>query len=76
MSITLITPLMLATSPVKLDVPAIEYDHTAQAQTGFQLAQWNTGTCFTTTTFNGTATYDFNGKPYDNDADSDSRGDC
>lgn len=76
MAALLLTPLMLATAPVTLELPASQYNHASQTQQGFHLAQYNTGYCFTTSTFNGTATYDYNGKPYDNDSDSDTSGDC
>lgn len=62
MLIELITPLMLATAPMAINVPESKYDHGSQVsiyKDGVKLAL----------TLNGTQTYNFQGKP--NDADSD-----
>jgi hypothetical protein len=61
MLIELITPLMLATAPITIVVPESKYDHRAQVsvQKNIKLAL----------TLNGTQTFDFNGKPHDNDND-------
>jgi hypothetical protein len=61
MLIELITPLMLATSPMTIDVPDAKYDHSAQVsvQKNLKLAM----------TMSGTQTYNINGRPVDNDND-------
>jgi hypothetical protein len=61
MLIELITPLMLATAPMAIDVPESRYDHAAQVSVykNMKLAL----------TVNGTQTFDFQGKPTDNDSD-------
>ena len=67
MLIELITPMILATAPVTLDVVPTTYDHVTQqavAPDG-QLIGTNTST------FNGTQTFDFQGRPSDSDGDRD-----
>ena len=62
MLIELVTPLMIATAPITIDVPKGAYDHAAQVtkyQSNYKIAN----------TFGGTRTYDFNGRPVDNDSD-------
>jgi hypothetical protein len=60
MLIELITPIMLATAPMAIDVPKGTYDHKAQVSThNFKLAL----------TMNGTQTFDFQGHPRDADSD-------
>jgi hypothetical protein len=61
MLIELITPLMLATSPMSIDVPDSKYDHGAQVsvQKNLKIA----------VTMSGTQTFDVNGKPRDADND-------
>lgn len=64
MLIELITPLMLATAPMSIDVPKYKYDH------GSQVSIYNTKTAqYRPTTFNGTQTYRFDGRPSDSDND-------
>jgi hypothetical protein len=64
MLIELITPLMLATSPMSIDVPKSTYDH------GSQVSIYNTKTAqYRPPTFNGTQT--FNGQGHPMDADND-----
>jgi hypothetical protein len=71
MLIELLTPFMLATSPATLpEGPKAEYNHAQQRSVvdpneKKQLLAW------TTMTAGGTQTYDFSGKPYDNDSDQD-----
>ena len=63
MLIELVTPLMIATAPIAIDVPKGAYDHAAQI-TKYQnekVAQYRT--------FSGTQTYMANGRPFDNDND-------
>jgi hypothetical protein len=62
MLLELVTPLMIATAPITIDVPKCAYDHAAQVTTyqdGYKVA----------ITFNGTQTYASNGRPFDNDSD-------
>lgn len=63
MLIELITPLMLATAPMAIDVPKGTYDHASQVST-----YKNMKTCMMTV--GGTQTYGFDGKPMDNDNDN------
>jgi hypothetical protein len=60
---TLLTPLILSVTPATINVPTAQYNHATQGAE--VVAQYNT----TTTTMNGTQTFDYNGRP--NDADSD-----
>jgi hypothetical protein len=64
MIVELITPLMLATAPMTISaVEPLKYSHEQQAvEAPYTVAQRNT-------TWNGTRTFDFQGKP--NDADND-----
>jgi hypothetical protein len=62
MLIELITPLMLATAPMTIDIPNGSYDH------GSQVSTYNAKTRLAAT-FNGTQTYRYDGKPYDADND-------
>jgi hypothetical protein len=66
MILELITPLLIATAPITLDVVDPSYDHATQVSS--TIAQVRT---MNTTTFNGTQTYDYQGKPRDSDSDSD-----
>lgn len=61
MLIELITPLMLATAPIAIDVPKSDYDHSAQVsvQKNLKLA----------ITYSGTQTFGANGQPRDADND-------
>ncbi len=66
MIIELITPLMIATTPMQIkDVEPLKYDHatqTTEVKEGFTVAQrWPT--------YNATQTYDYNGRPRDADND-------
>jgi hypothetical protein len=63
MLIELITPLMLATAPMAIDVPESKYDHTTQTSIHNKTAQYRPPTA------NGTQTYLGNGRPFDNDND-------
>jgi hypothetical protein len=63
MLIELVTPLMIATAPIAIDVPKGAYDHAAQVtkyQDGYKMAF---------PTFNGTQTFAANGRPFDADND-------
>ena len=60
MLVELITPLMLATAPVTVNLPKSDYSHQAQASSQ-QVAQ--------RTTYSGTRTYDYRGQPRDSDND-------
>jgi hypothetical protein len=64
MIVELITPLILATSPMTVSIEELKYSHeTQQVQTqSFQVAQ-------RMITFNGTQTFDGNGRPFDSDND-------
>lgn len=67
MFIELITPLMLATAPITISATEeLKYSHEQQrieVQSPLLLAQYRP------TTWGGTQTYDFNGRPNDNDND-------
>jgi hypothetical protein len=66
MLIELITPLMLATAPMSIDVPDSKYDHATQISTYNN----NTKTAqYRPPTSSGTRTFLANGQPYDNDND-------
>lgn len=75
-AVLLITPLMLATAAPTYTIQAPVYSHATQTTAGVTLAQIQTMLCMTTTTFNGTQTFNFNGVPTDSDSDSDQQGDC
>ena len=60
MIIELLTPLMIATAPMRIDVDMPKYDHQVQK---------NTVVAWQQITFNGTQTYDYNGRPHDADND-------
>jgi hypothetical protein len=62
MLIELLTPLMLATAPVRIDIPESTYTHANQVNERTE----GTSTQFT---FNGTQTFAPNGRPSDNDSD-------
>jgi hypothetical protein len=65
MIVELITPLMIATAPITLQqVEPLKYSHEQQQVQvqGTQLAQ-------RLSTPGGTRTFDFNGRPSDNDSD-------
>lgn len=66
MLLELITPLLLASEPVTVEVVDPSYDHATQVSATVEQVK-----TMSTTTFNGTQTYDFNGKPRDSDSDSD-----
>jgi hypothetical protein len=67
MILELITPLLIASQPITLEVVDVNsYDHVTQVSA--TVAQVRT---MSTTTFNGTGTFDFQVKPYDNDNDTD-----
>jgi hypothetical protein len=61
MILELLTPLMLATSPMSLTTEPTTYSHEQQ------MSSVKSGTL--SFTMNGTRTYDFQGKPNDADAD-------
>ena len=66
MFVELITPLMIATTPMKVEVPASVYDHSKQTSistSNEQVAQ------YVQRTFSGTRTYLPNGQPFDSDND-------
>lgn len=75
-AVLLITPLMLATAAPALAIQAPVYSHSTQTTAGVTLAQIQTILCMTTSTFNGTQTFNFKGVPSDSDSDSDQQGDC
>lgn len=60
MIIQLLTPLMIATAPMRIDVDVPKYDHQLQK---------NTVVAYQQITFNGTQTFDYNGRPWDADND-------
>lgn len=62
MILELITPLMLATSPMTLMVEPNQYNH------GQQISKSVNGEPLSLT-FNGTQTFDVSGRPWDADSD-------
>ena len=66
MILELITPLLIAAAPITLDVVDPSYDHATQVSA--TVAQVKT---MSTSTYNGTQTFDSQGKPRDADSDSD-----
>jgi len=64
MLIELITPLVLATSPIAIIVP-----ETANYSHGTQMVAMNSAKDVLSMTFNGTRTYDYRGTPNDSDSD-------
>jgi hypothetical protein len=74
-TVLLITPLMLATAAPAFNIQAPVYSHATQTALGATLAS-STAFCFTTTTMNGTQTFNYRGEPSDSDSDSDQKGDC
>ncbi len=56
----IITPLMLATTPLKIDVDKPVYSHVEQKQI---VAQYRPAT------YNATQTFDYSGRPRDSDND-------
>ena len=71
MLIELITPLILATAPTVVTVPEVKYDHVLQVSRQVEV---NSGqpvqvAQYQQPTFNGTQTYDYQGKPRDSDND-------
>ena len=64
MLIELITPLVLATAPITIQqVEPLKYSHETQS------VEATPQTILAQRTYSGTQTYDFNGKPWDNDND-------
>ena len=74
-AVLLITPLMLATAAPAYTIQAPVYSHASQTALGATLAS-STPFCLTTSTFSGTQTFNYQGKPTDSDNDSDQQGDC
>jgi hypothetical protein len=71
MLIELITPLILATAPTAITVPEVKYDHLLQVSKQVEV---KTGRPIEVAqnrpvTWNGTRTFDMNGRPYDSDND-------
>jgi hypothetical protein len=64
MIIELLTPLMLATAPIRIDVAEPKYDH--QSQKNIRVAEWSD---LKQITFNGTQTFNYKGQPNDSDND-------
>lgn len=62
MLLELLTPLIIASEPVRIDVPHGKYDHESQVMK-YEVAQYQQPT------FGGTRTYLPDGKPFDNDND-------
>ena len=64
MLVELITPLILATAPTAIVASEpVQYNH------GTQMVAMNSSKDVLSYTFNGTRTYDFQGKPNDSDSD-------
>lgn len=66
MLLEFITPLLIASAPITIDVVTPSYDHATQVSASEEQSK-----TMSTTTFNGTQTFDFQGKPWDADNDSD-----
>jgi hypothetical protein len=60
MIIELVTPIMIATAPMRIDVPENKYSHFTQT-TNTKVLAWST--------YSGTQTFDYKGHPYDSDND-------
>lgn len=72
----LLSPLMIMTAPVTAEPIQHSYNHTVQTSSAFYDSQV-TGACYSTSTFNGTQTFSYDGTPTDSDSDSDQSGsDC
>jgi hypothetical protein len=72
----LLTPLMLMSPAATAEAVTHSYNHSAQTSTAF-VEHAYTGYCSSTTTFNGTQTFSYDGQPTDSDGDSDQSGsDC
>lgn len=67
MLIELITPLMLATAPVAIDVPESNYDHNAQVS--IHNSNTKTAQYPRQPTYSGTRTFGSTGQPMDADND-------
>lgn len=68
MIVELITPLMIATTPMQItDVAPLKYDHATQAAVPAEMKEFQTAQ--RTVTFNATQTFDYNGRPKDADND-------
>ncbi len=63
MLLELLTPLVLATAPIKISLPQGSYDHKTQVSSYKETVAGNG------LTYSGTQTFDFNGRPRDNDND-------
>lgn len=63
MLIELLTPLLLATAPVRINVPQGSYNHQTQ------VSSYSDGLTGNGITYNGTQTFDFRGRPNDSDND-------
>lgn len=65
LEVLLVTPLLLASEPTKITLPNLTYDHASQTNVvnsgDMKTAQFRT--------FGGTQTFDYRGRPYDNDND-------
>ena len=66
----LLTPILLASSPIMVGAgePMSTYSHQSQSQV---VEGGASGNLWATSTFGGTQTYDWQGKPSDNDSDTD-----
>jgi len=65
----LLTPLMLMTAPITAEPVQHSYNHTVQTSSAFMDGE--DGYCFSTSTFNGTQTFAYDGTPTDSDSDTD-----
>ena len=63
MIIELLTPLMLATAPVRIEVPEGIYNHVSQ------ISEYGELTTAQRRTYNGTQTFSPTGRPQDADSD-------
>ena len=63
MIVELLTPLVIATAPVRIDVPELSYSHEQQMSVSLASETTSYGT------WNGTQTFDFQGRPHDADND-------
>lgn len=63
MIVELLTPLVIATAPIRVDVPEVAYNH--EQQVSVSLARADT----TSLTWSGTQTYGPYGTPSDSDND-------
>ena len=69
--IALLTPIILGVMPKMLDLSDEKFDYDHKLQTGLNGAKAENANTLKTNTWNGTQTFDYSGKPFDSDNDTD-----